>query len=85
MEEYLKNLNSLKSCYEKHSYEQVIALDNDEVKKLCLEERVKVIRDLTSERLLTSNLIQERIKILHDRESAKVQSRRDVLDKKFFH
>jgi hypothetical protein len=83
MEDYLNNLNSLKACYEKQSFEQVMSLSKDEIRTLCVEERLKVIRDLTSDRLLTSNIIHERIRILQDRENAKVQNRREALDKKF--
>ena len=83
MEDYLNNLNNLKACYEKFQFNEIMSLSNQELRTLCTEERLHVIRDLTSEKLLTNNLINERIRILHDRESANVQRRREFLDKKF--
>lgn len=83
MEDYLNNLNDLKACYERVPFNQVMSLENDQLKNLCLQERLKVIRDITSDKLLTTNLINERIRILHERENARIQSRREVLDKKF--
>ena len=83
MEEYLNRLNNLKTCYSQYSFEQVMAMENTQIQTLCLEERVQVIRDITSDRLVASNLVNERIRILHDRENQKVQSRREYLDKKF--
>lgn len=83
MEDYLNKVNNLKACYEKHSYEQVMAMNNQELRALCSEERLQVIRDLFSDRLTTSSLIPERFRILNERENAKVQNRRDFLDKRF--
>lgn len=83
MEDYLNNLKNLRACYEKFQFNEIMSLNNQELRALCSEERLNVIRDLTSEKLLTNNLINERIKILHERERANIQNRRDYLDKKF--
>lgn len=83
MENYLNNLSNLKACYERNSFEQVMTMNKEQIRTLCLDEKIKVIRDVTSDRLLASNLITERIIVLHDRENDKIKARRELLDKKF--
>jgi hypothetical protein len=81
MENYLDELHELKKCYEKYSFEEVMKLNK--LKYLCSDQKVKVITNLFGEDLLMSNLIKERINILHQREKEKIDKRREFLDNKF--
>ena len=83
MENYLENINNLKACYQQYSFDQVMNMKKEEIRYLCINEKIKTIRNITSDSLLTSNLIHERIRILHDREKKNVEKRRELLDKKF--
>ena len=83
MENYLNLTNALKSCYEKYNYDQVLKLESKDLKFLCLSERKNVIDVIMSDKLTATLLVNERLRILHERENQKVKDRREYLDKIF--
>jgi len=80
MENFLTAVHKAKECFEKYNYEAVSKLDQKASKHLCLKERSQVVSLLMSDNLLTSNLITERLNILHERAQNLTNQRRAFLD-----
>ena len=62
MELYYKNLYSLKECFQNYKFEDIMSLENKEIRYLCAEQKQKVILQLFSQDFSNINIINERLK-----------------------
>ncbi len=80
MEDFLNTLNEAKKCYESFTFEDTYKLSKEEKRLQCIEHKVKLAKIVNSDQLLTSNLINERILILQEKQKNQSDSRRKFLD-----
>jgi len=80
MENFLTAVNNAKSCFEKNNLGDLMNNDRKQILHLCYNERKNLASILMSDHLLTSNLIRERINVLHERAENMTAQRRVFLD-----
>jgi hypothetical protein len=81
MENLIRNLNSLKECFEKTSPEQILAMPSEELKNHCVKEKTNFVESLNT--IDTKTIIRERIQIKKIKDQEKIQKRREFIEAYF--
>lgn len=79
MEQFLNNVNAVKDCYSKHSYEEVMNMDKRSIQHLCLSERLTLNEYLHSDNMRTSNMVNERLNIIKQNNTNEANQRLEYL------
>lgn len=66
MELYNDNLDSLKYCYQKYKFEDIMNLEIEELRLLCIRQRGTYFRQLFSKNFNMKTIINDRLKITKD-------------------
>jgi len=82
MEQFLNTVHSAKACFEKHNLNAVMNMNTEEAKHLCFQERKNLAAVLMSDKLLTTNLIKERLNVIHENRNVQAEARKQFLDAK---
>ena len=77
MENLIRNLNAVKECHDQYSTEQMLSMPANELKTICVKEKIKFIESLNS--VDTKVIIRERIDILNERNLNEINKRREFL------
>ncbi len=80
MEDFLNSLQDTKECFDSTSYQDNLQLSSQDKQKLCIDERLKLAKIINSDSLLTSNLINERLRIIAENRKFNTDERRKFLD-----
>lgn len=80
MEEFLNAYNKTKTCFESKNLGSLMGQDPVQTRHECFNEKKELIGILMSDKLLTTNLINERLNILTERTNKIAQTRRSFLD-----
>ena len=81
MESAIRNLHAARECFAQFSADQLNSMNNDELKLVCLKERLDLIESVNL--INTKELIKERLLIKQAKESEEVGKRRRYLDSNF--
>jgi len=80
MESFLAASHELSKCFNQYNVEQAMNMSKQEHQTLCLDEKIKLNSILFSNQLLTSNLINERLNVLEQREKEATNARRKFVE-----
>ena len=80
MEDFLNTLQETKKCFESTTFQDNLQLSSQDRQKVCIDEKLKLAKIINSDSLLTSNLINERSRIIADKKKSYTDERRKFLD-----
>ena len=81
MEDLIRNFNSVKECYDKQSVEGLLNSNDNELKRVCLQDRINFIESLN--KIDTKTIINERLEIKKVKDHEKADKRREFLNSVF--
>ncbi len=81
MEDLIKTFGSMKECFDKHSSEEILKMNSNTLKQLCIKEKIAFASSLNT--LDTKKIILERIEIKKEQDHLKADKRREFLNQVF--
>jgi hypothetical protein len=81
MEDLLNTHHALEDCYKKYSLDDIRQMSMDQLKAICLEERIAHAKNI--KKLNAKELIKERIDVLKEQYETRKATRREELKNYF--
>jgi LPS O-antigen subunit length determinant protein (WzzB/FepE family) len=81
MENTIRNLSSLKECFDKVSVNDALSFSDKDLKTTCLKERINFVESINN--LKMTDMIKERLEIKKVKEHERAEKRREYLDRVF--